>query len=98
MLASDAVGDDAPMRPTWVLFDLNGTLTDPSALGAPWGRPDLGVRILGDAVRGGMTDALTGGDRPFREHVRAAATVVASGGRAAEEPAAAAWSWGRSGT
>lgn len=65
-------------RPTWVLFDLNGTLTDPAPLGAPWGRPGLGVRILGDAVRGGMTDALTGGDRPFREHVRAAATVVAA--------------------
>ncbi|MSW49700.1 MAG: HAD-IA family hydrolase [Actinobacteria bacterium] len=78
MTGPRGVGDDAPMRPTWVLFDLNGTLTDPSALGAPWGRPDLGVRILGDAVRGGMTDALTGGDRPFREHVRAAATVVAA--------------------
>jgi 2-haloacid dehalogenase len=63
-------------RPTWVLFDLNGTLTDPAPLGAPWHRPDLGRRVLGDAVRGGMTDALTGAVRPFAEHLRAALTVI----------------------
>ncbi|MEV4420580.1 haloacid dehalogenase type II [Patulibacter sp. NPDC049589] len=65
-------------RPTWILFDLNGTLTDPGPLGAPWDRPDLGLRILGDAVRGGMTDALTGGVRPFADHLRAALAVVAA--------------------
>jgi hypothetical protein len=29
-----------------VAFDLNGTLTDPSAIGEPWGRPDLGLAVL----------------------------------------------------
>lgn len=64
--------------PTWALFDLNGTLTDPAPLGTPWELPKLGLRALGDAVRGGMTDALTGGVRPFAEHLRAALTVIAA--------------------
>lgn len=59
-------------RPEIVLFDLNGTLTDPSAIGDPWGQPDLGLRVLDGAIRGGMTDALLGTSRPFAAHVSAA--------------------------
>jgi len=58
--------------PKIVLFDLNGTLTDPSAIGDPWGQPDLGMRVLDAAIRGGMTDALLNISRPFSAHVNAA--------------------------
>lgn len=58
-----------------VLFDLNGTLTDPAAIGEPWSRPELGLAVLSGAVRGGMTDALLGEFRPFSEHIEAALTV-----------------------
>jgi 2-haloacid dehalogenase len=60
------------------LFDLNGTLTDPAGLGEPWGRPEMGVRVLEGAVRSAMCDALTGEFRPFAEHVRASLTVEAA--------------------
>ena len=61
-----------------VLLDVNGTLTDPAPIGAPWGRPDLGVRALDGAVRTGMVDALLGrGDRPFSDHLRASIEVLA---------------------
>ncbi len=62
-------------RPRTVLFDLNGTLTDPSAIGQVWGDPDLGLRVLEGAIRGGMTDALIGSSRPFADHVGAALAV-----------------------
>jgi 2-haloacid dehalogenase len=55
-----------------ILFDVNGTLTDPAGLGEPWGRPDLGLPILRAAQQTGMVDALLGTYRPFPEHVRAA--------------------------
>lgn len=58
-----------------VVFDLNGTLTDPSAIGAPWEQPGLGRRVLEGAVCGAMTDALLDLWRPFAEHVEAALTV-----------------------
>ncbi len=61
--------------PELVLFDLNGTLTDPAAIGAPWGERDLGSRVLDGAIRGGMTDALLGAWRPFSEHVAGALAV-----------------------
>lgn len=62
-----------------VLLDVNGTLTDPAAIGEPWGRPELGVQALDGAVQTAMVDALTGrGDRPFSEHLRAAITVLAA--------------------
>ena len=54
-----------------LLFDLNGTLTDPSAIGLPWDRPDLGVSVLEAAVHTAAVDALTGEYRPFKEHVEA---------------------------
>ncbi len=54
-----------------VLFDVNGTLTDPAGLGEPWGRPELGLPMLRAAVQTAMVDALAGTYRPFAEHVRA---------------------------
>jgi 2-haloacid dehalogenase len=62
-----------------ILLDVNGTLTDPSALGAPWGRSDIGDVILGRAVHTAMTSAILGPDeRPFSDHLRAAIEVVAA--------------------
>lgn len=58
-----------------VLFDLNGTLTDPAGLGAPWARPELGLSILRGAIQTAMVDALVGTYRPFPEHVRAAIDI-----------------------
>lgn len=64
--------------PQVVLFDLNGTLTDPAAIGQVWDRPDLGLRVLDGAIKGGMTDALLGASRPFSDHVRGALEVEAA--------------------
>lgn len=58
-------------RPTWIAFDLNGTLLDPAALLGP-GREDLGRAVLDDAVMQAMADTLTGGHRPFTDYMRAA--------------------------
>jgi 2-haloacid dehalogenase len=55
-----------------ILFDVNGTLTDPAGLGEPWGRAQLGLPILRAAQQTAMVDALVGTYRPFPEHVRAA--------------------------
>ena len=60
-----------------LLFDLNGTLTDASAIGEPWDAPDLGLAALAAAVQTASVDALTGHYRPFAEHVRAAVAVEA---------------------
>lgn len=65
------------MRPSVVLFDLNGTLTDPAAIGAPWQAPGLGRAALSLAVQSAMVDSLTGSYRPFAEHVAAAVEVEA---------------------
>jgi hypothetical protein len=51
--------DDARMLSV-VVFDVNGTLTDPSAIGVLWERPELGDRVLGEAVSTAMVDALLG--------------------------------------
>jgi hypothetical protein len=60
-----------------VLFDVNATLTDTSAIGEVWGRPQLGDRVLGQAVCTAMVDALLGGGGGmFRDHLRAALEVV----------------------
>lgn len=55
-----------------VLFDLNGTLTDPSGLGEPWDRPELGLAMLNGAIRTAIVDAVSGHCRPFAKHLRAA--------------------------
>jgi 2-haloacid dehalogenase len=58
-------------RPTWIAFDLNGTLLDPGALlGA--GREEMGRAALDDAVMQAMADTLTGEHRPFPDYLRAA--------------------------
>jgi 2-haloacid dehalogenase len=60
-----------------VLLDVNGTLTDPAAIGAPWGRPELGTLVLDRTVQTAMVDALLGdGDRPFSDHIRSAIAVI----------------------
>ena len=62
-----------------VLLDVNGTLTDPAAIGAVWGRPDLGERVLEHAVSTAMVAALLhDGEGRFREHLSAAVDVVAA--------------------
>jgi 2-haloacid dehalogenase len=67
----------ATSAPRIVLLDVNGTLTDPAAIGAPWGRPELGTLALDGAVQTAMVEALLGGgDRPFSEHIRSAIAVV----------------------
>jgi 2-haloacid dehalogenase len=55
-----------------VLFDLNGTLTDPKAIGEAWQAPDLGVAVLAGAVQSAMVDAILGKSRPFTEHIGSA--------------------------
>jgi 2-haloacid dehalogenase len=62
-----------------VLLDVNGTLTDPSAIGAVWARPDLGERVLQHAVSTAMVAALLHDvEWTFREHLSAAIDVVAT--------------------
>jgi 2-haloacid dehalogenase len=61
-----------------VLLDVNGTLTDPSAIGAAWARPDLGERVLEHAISTAMVAALLHDGRlTFRDHLSAAIDVVA---------------------
>ena len=61
-----------------VLFDVNGTITDPAGLGEAWGRPELGARILRCAVESAMTDTIVGVHRPLGEHLRGALTLEAA--------------------
>lgn len=58
-------------RPSWIAFDLNGTLLDPAAMfgGA---HAELARSALDDAVMQAMADTLTGEHRPFPEYLRAA--------------------------
>lgn len=55
-----------------IVFDLNGTLTDPGAIGAAWGVPDLGIAVLAAAVHSAMVDAILRNSRAFSEHVETA--------------------------
>ncbi len=55
-----------------LVFDLNGTLTDPGAIGRAWDAPDLGVAVLAAAVQSAMVDAILGTTRAFSEHLEAA--------------------------
>ena len=62
-----------------VLLDVNGTLTDPSAIGEVWARPDVGERVLEHAVSTAMVAALLHDVKSsFREHLSAAIDVVAA--------------------
>jgi 2-haloacid dehalogenase len=59
--------------PTWVLFDLNGSLLDPrpvgNALPGPHGEAIV-VETLRDAVAQSMVDTLSGEYRPFVDYLR----------------------------
>jgi 2-haloacid dehalogenase len=59
--------------PTWVLFDLNGTLLDPRPVGkllpGPHGEAIV-VETLRDAVVQAMVDTLSGAQRPFVQYLR----------------------------
>jgi 2-haloacid dehalogenase len=66
-----------PLMLRAVLLDVNGTLTDPSAIGAVWARPDLGEHVLQHAISTAMVGALLhDAGRPFRDHLSAAIDVV----------------------
>jgi 2-haloacid dehalogenase len=57
----------------WALFDLNGTLLDPSGIGEPVGLDGKGSRAaLDEAVLHSMAETLSGGYRPFSDFLRAA--------------------------
>jgi 2-haloacid dehalogenase len=61
------------VTPTWVLFDLNGTLLDPSAMAEPFGAPpQLGAELLDDAVWQAMAGTLVGVYRPLPDYLREA--------------------------
>lgn len=55
-----------------ILFDLNGTLTDPSPIGEPWDEPELGREVIDAAVAAALVDTITGVFRPFKELVHGA--------------------------
>lgn len=55
-----------------VLFDLNGTLTDPRAIGTVWQLPELGPEVLAGAVQSAMVETILDAvSRPFRAHIEA---------------------------
>jgi DNA-binding transcriptional LysR family regulator len=49
-----------------VLLDVNGTLTDPSAIGAVWARADLGECVLQHAMARGVPQPRRAGRHPHR--------------------------------
>ena len=55
-----------------LIFDLNGTLTDPSALGRPWRAPDLGGAVLTAAIQSAMAETLFGAYHEFNQHLEGA--------------------------
>ncbi len=62
-----------------MVFDLNGTLTDPAPIGEALGASEAGDVVHERAVRSAFVDALTDVYRPLAEHIRAAVTVEARG-------------------
>jgi 2-haloacid dehalogenase len=64
------------MALSWVLFNLTGTLVDPTVLAAPLGDSgadeELVLAALDDAVAMAMVDAITGGATPLDELISAA--------------------------
>src|SRR5947209_7182583 len=64
-------------RVTWVLFDLNGTLLDPSGITEAFGGGEAERRITAEAFHEAllltMADTVSGGEyRPLSEYLRAA--------------------------
>jgi len=78
----------------WILFNLTGTLVDPTVLAQPLGDSgadeDLVLAALDDAIAMAMVDALTGALTPLDELVAAAMRRRLRLGGAEEERAAAA--------
>lgn len=72
------------------LFDVNGTLTDPAGIGAPWGRPELGIRVLRGAMLSSMAATISGRFTPFFDHLRDALAVELLAEQLDPEHAAAA--------
>ena len=60
----------------WVLFDLNGTLLDPSTLSAhlpaPLDTEAVALDLLDETIMQAMVDTLVGRERPFGEYLGAA--------------------------
>lgn len=55
-----------------VVFDLNGTITNPAAIGDPWTLPELGGAVLESALQTAFAETLTGCYHDLSEHVAAA--------------------------
>jgi 2-haloacid dehalogenase len=55
-----------------VLFDLNGTITNPAALGRPWDSIDLGQSVLSLAVQASLVCLIIGRYCDFRDHISCA--------------------------
>lgn len=74
----------APVR--IALFDMNGTLLDPSGIGAPVGLgAEASTEALGLAIQQSMAETLAGGYRPFSEYLAASlARLVELDGRPAD--------------
>jgi hypothetical protein len=71
-------GVGSPVHVARCAAGCNGTLTDPSAIGEVWERPDLGEQVLQHAVLTAMAAALVhDAEQTFREHLSAAIDVVA---------------------
>lgn len=61
------------MKPSWILFDLNGTLLDPGGVGEPLGLSrEQSLAALDDAIAGSMAETLSGSYRPLPDFLRAA--------------------------
>jgi len=58
-----------------VIFDLNGTLTDPAGIGEPWQAPELGLDVLAGAVQTAMVETILGEYTDFSAHIRSALEV-----------------------
>ncbi|RCW45987.1 2-haloacid dehalogenase [Halopolyspora algeriensis] len=62
----------------WVVFDLNGTVLDPSGISAelpePFDTESVALGLLDEAVQQAMVDTAVGQYRPFTQYLRAALT------------------------
>jgi 2-haloacid dehalogenase len=58
-----------------VVFDLNGTLTDPGAIGEPWDEDELGDGVLTRALQTAMAETILGAYHDFSAHIEDALRV-----------------------
>ena len=54
------------------VFDLNGTLTDPAAIGNPWKNAELGEAVLTRALQTAMAETMIGDFHEFSTHIQQA--------------------------